>query len=185
THLVAALGLSRATMDSARVAGAVAGAGLSTFLGIGPSYVCIAALYALSVALMFRVPRRAAIPAVLPGGGGNRLPRPSRWRDLRDGFAHVGGPPELLALMWLAFLVTLTAYPASGNLLPYATRHVFHADGTALGWLVASFSLGGLLASITMVMNGRPAPPEWSARVPTALLHRMVVRVGPAPARTG
>src|SRR5262245_28780323 len=86
THLVAALGLSRATMDSARVAGALAGAGLSALLGIGPSYACIAALYALSVALMLRVPRRAAITAAVPGGSVNRVPRPSRWRDLRDGF---------------------------------------------------------------------------------------------------
>jgi hypothetical protein len=35
-HLFGALGLSRATMDSARVAGALVGAGLSTVLGMGP-----------------------------------------------------------------------------------------------------------------------------------------------------
>ena len=34
-HLMGALGLSRATMDSARIAGALAGAGLSTALGVG------------------------------------------------------------------------------------------------------------------------------------------------------
>src|SRR5688572_621640 len=37
--MMGALGMSRATMDSARVGGALAGAGLSTALGIGYTYV--------------------------------------------------------------------------------------------------------------------------------------------------
>ena len=42
-HLMGALGMSRATMDSARVGGALAGAGLSTMLGIGLTYVFVTA----------------------------------------------------------------------------------------------------------------------------------------------
>jgi nitrate/nitrite transporter NarK len=57
-YMMGALGLSRATMDSARVAGALAGAGLSTVLGIGYAYVVVTSLYLASLALTFR--RRAA-----------------------------------------------------------------------------------------------------------------------------
>jgi predicted MFS family arabinose efflux permease len=179
-HLVGALGLSRATMDSARVAGALAGAGLSALLGIGPSYICIAALYALSVALTFRVPRRAALPAAYSGGSAAGLTRSSRWRDLRDGLAHVLRTPELLALMWLAFLINLTAYPASGGLLPYVARQVFHADATGLGWLVASFSLGGLLASVTIVLTGGPRHAERYTLVHTAIWYALLLGFGQA-----
>ena len=50
-HLIGALGMSRATMDSARVGGALAGAGLSTALGLGVTYAVVTVLYAASLAL--------------------------------------------------------------------------------------------------------------------------------------
>ena len=71
-------------------------------------------------------------------------------------------------MMWLAFLINLTAYPASSGLLPYVAKRVYHVDATGLGWLVASFSFGGLLASITMVLTGGPRHPERSTLVHTA-----------------
>ena len=75
-------------------------------------------------------------------------------------------------MMWLAFLINLTAYPASSGLLPYVARRVYEVDATGLGWLVASFSLGGLLASITMVVTGGhatpSAPPSCTRRSGTA-----------------
>jgi MFS family permease len=74
-HLVGALGVSRATMDSARVAGALAGAALSTLLGIGYTYVFVTSFYLASLALTFGVSRRPPVPdpvgiprAVFSGG---------------------------------------------------------------------------------------------------------------------
>ena len=61
-HLMGAVGLSRATMDSARVAGALAGAALSTVLGIGPTYVLVTSFYVASLALTFGVARRPPCP---------------------------------------------------------------------------------------------------------------------------
>ena len=67
-HLMGALGLSRATMDSARIAGALAGAGLSTALGLGLTYLFVTSFYLASLALTFGVSRRppAADPAAAP-----------------------------------------------------------------------------------------------------------------------
>ena len=56
-HLMGAVGMSRATMDSARVAGALAGAALSTTLGIGATYAVVAAFHVASLALTFGVAR--------------------------------------------------------------------------------------------------------------------------------
>src|SRR5947207_12902913 len=83
-HLMGALGMSRATMDSARVGGALAGAGLSAMLGVGLTYVAVTALYVASLALTFGVAQRRP-PAR----------RSSRWRQLKDGLARVLTLPAL------------------------------------------------------------------------------------------
>jgi MFS family permease len=181
-HMMSALGLSRATIDSARAAGALTGAGLSTALGLGPTYVLVTALYATSLALTLGVSRRPPVPdpaaaprAASPGAAPSHA---SGWRDLRDGFAHVWRTPELLAVMWLAFLINLTAYPVSGGLLPYVAKRVYEVDATGLGWLVASFSLGGLLGSMAMVATGGARRPERSAIVATGVWYALLLGFG-------
>ena len=142
-HLVGALGVSRATMDSARVAGALVGAALSTVLGIGYTYVVVTSFYVASLCADLRCVAPAAVRGLRETETSVDVSRPSRWRDLKDGLVHVLRTPTLLAMMWLAFLINLTAYPASSGLLPYVARRVYEVDATGLGWLVASFSLGG------------------------------------------
>ena len=87
------------------------------------------------------------------------LARPSAWRDLREGLAHIWSSPQLLAAMLLALLVNLTAFPLSGGLLPYVVREVYRLDQTALGYLVAAFAFGALLGSMIVSLreDARPA----------------------------
>jgi MFS family permease len=182
-HLVGALGMSRATMDSARIGGALAGAGLSTVLGIGYTYVVVTAFYAASLLLTFRISRARpvpdpAAPSPYPLPLAGERDGGSRWRDLKDGLAHVRETPRLLAPMWLAFLINLTAYPASGGLLPYVAQRVYQVDATGLGWLVAAFSCGGLLASIGVVLTGGPRHPERTTLVHTALWYALLLGFG-------
>ena len=166
-HLIGALGMSRATMDSARVGGALAGAGLSTALGLGVTYAVVTVLYAASLALTFGVSRRPPMPDPAGAPRGATLPAPSRGRDLKDGLLRVATTPELLAMMLLAFLINLTAYPVTGGLLPFAARSVYHVDATGLGLLVASFAFGGLLASLATVLTGGSRHPERATLVGT------------------
>ena len=184
-HLMGALGMSRATMDSARVGGALAGAGLSTMLGIGLTYVFVTAFYLASLALTFGVARArpvpdpgAASPYPLPLGGQREA---SGWRELKDGVAHILSRPQLLAPMWLAFLINLTAYPASGGLLPYIAQRVYQVDATGLGWLAAAFSFGALLASIAMVVTGGPSHPERYTLVHTVLWYGLLLAFAHVP----
>jgi MFS family permease len=188
-HLMGALGMSRATMDSARVGGALAGAGLSTMLGIGVTYVFVTAFYLASLALTFGVARArpvpdpgAASPYPLPLGGQREA---SGWRELKDGVAHIVSRPQLLAPMWLAFLINLTAYPASGGLLPYIAQRVYHVDATGLGWLAAAFSFGALLASIAMVVTGGPSHPERYTLVHTVLWYGLLLAFAHVPSLGG
>ena len=188
-HLMGALGMSRATMDSARVGGALAGAGLSTMLGIGLTYVFVTAFYLASLALTFGVARArpvpdpgAASPYPLPLGGQREA---SGWRELKDGVAHIVSRPQLLAPMWLAFLINLTAYPASGGLLPYIAQRVYQVDATGLGWLAAAFSFGALLASIAMVVTGGPSHPERYTLVHTVLWYGLLLAFAHVPTLGG
>ncbi len=183
-HLLGAVGLSRATMDSARVVGALAGAALSTVLGIGPTYVLVTSFYVASLALTFGVARRPAVPD--PGGTPRAVsvvvpvavPVPSRWRDLKDGLLYVLRTPELLAMMWLAFLINLTAYPVSSGLLPYVAKHVYQVGATGLGWLASSFAFGSLLGSIATVVTGGSRRPERSMLIYTASWYAVLLGFG-------
>jgi predicted MFS family arabinose efflux permease len=153
-QLMRAMGVSRTTADSARVAGALAGAGLVATLGMGPAYVGVCAFYAVSFLLTLGVANSRTSPRVVTARA------PSPWRDLREGLGYVITTPHLLAAMVLAFQVNLTAFPLMYGLLPYVAREVYQVDQTGLGWLVASFSFGALMGSIALSTHGaniRPA----------------------------
>ncbi|MBV9967133.1 MAG: MFS transporter, partial [Alphaproteobacteria bacterium] len=103
--LMATMGVSRTTADSARIAGALFGAGLFAAFGMGPVYLAITGFYALGFLLTLGVAgRRRRVDAALIG-------RQSLWRELAEGLAYVWDTPCSLAAMWLAFLVNLTAFP--------------------------------------------------------------------------
>jgi MFS family permease len=170
-QLTGAMSISRTTTDSARVAGALAGAGMVAALGMGPAYVAIVSLYAVSFLLTLGVARDAPadepdppVPAALTAGatvsgatasGNIALPGPtSPWRDLGEVCIHVWRTPYLLAAMCLAFLVNLTAFPMSAGLLPYVAKDVYGTGQTGLGYLAAGFSFGALLGSLLLTRYG-------------------------------
>lgn len=145
-QLVGAMGISRTTTDSARVAGALTGAGLVATLGMAPAYSAVTLLYAISTLLTLGTARRA-------GDGGAATARPSALRDLRDSFAYVWRTPHLLAAMTLALLVNFCAFPLMGGVLPYVAREVYATDQTGLGYLAASFAFGALVGSLGLSTN--------------------------------
>jgi len=123
-RLMGAMSIQRTTLDSARIVGALTGAGLVAALGIGPAYLVVAGFYVSSVLLTLQAgSARAARHSAEGAAGRARLGSP--WRDLREGFAYVRHTPHLLAMMCLAFLLNLTAFPLSHGLLPYVARDVY------------------------------------------------------------
>ena len=162
--LMAAASVSRTTQDSARVMGALTGAGIVATLGMGIAYVAVACLYAASFMLSLRVGGSVADRADARTGstvntGKIDVPATSLWRDLRDGAIHVWRTPQLLAAMSLAFLVNLTAFPLTNGLMPYVAKEIFHTDQTGLGYLAASFAFGALMGSIFLSRFGHALPP--------------------------
>jgi MFS family permease len=141
-QLMGALGISRMTSDSARIAGALAGAGLVASLGMTWAYAVVTCLYVVSMLLSRGVQdlsRSDSPPAIS-----------SPLQDLKSAFSYVWQKPVLMGAMLLAFGVNLFAFPFSLGLLPYVAKNIFLTDQTGLGLLGASFALGGLLASMIL-----------------------------------
>ncbi|MGQ0749469.1 MAG: MFS transporter [Betaproteobacteria bacterium] len=155
-QLMAAMGIQRTTQDSARIAGALSGAGLVATLGMGPAYLAVAALYVTSVLLTLKAgSARPVDPALAsPKPAERTVARASPWRELKEGLVYVWNTPLLLAVMCLAFLLNLTAFPLSSNLLPYVAKEIYLADQTVLGYMVAGAASGALITSLAVSRYG-------------------------------
>ena len=144
-QITAALGLSRMTSDSARIAGALAGASVFAQFGLVAAYVVITILYIMSFIFSRGVAGRsqhAGHPSAV-----------SPIRDLKEAFVYAWGKPELLGPIAIAFLINLLAFPFSLGLLPYIARTIYEVNQTGLGLLSASFSVGALLGSLVLGSN--------------------------------
>jgi MFS family permease len=151
--LTPAMGIARTTSDTARIFGALTGAGLFAAIGIGPSYVAITAFYLIGAILTWntvapgqaRAEERAAEQAEH---------KPSPWRELWEGLVLVWNTPRLLAIVWYALLFNFAVFPLTNGLMPYAARDIFHTDQTGLGYLTASVAAGAFIGSIAMTRSG-------------------------------
>jgi predicted MFS family arabinose efflux permease len=139
--LLGALGLSRTTSDTARMAGAFAGAGGVALIGMGPAYAVVTALYVAATLLSLGIARARPAPARAPA---------HPLSDIKEGFSYVWHTPEQLGAFSIAFLVNLLAYPFVLGLLPYVAKEVYGAGQAVLGYLVAAFWLGALTGSLSV-----------------------------------
>ena len=154
-QLTAAMSISRTTSDTARIAGALAGAGLFAMFGMAPAYVAITILYALGSLLTWCAVQAKSETADAAAAVTTEVAASaSTWADLREGVVHIWNTPSLLAIVWLAFLFNLTAFPLTNGLLPYVAREIYRIDQTGLGYLIASLAFGALLGAIVMTWFG-------------------------------
>jgi Na+/melibiose symporter-like transporter len=151
--LTAAMGIARTTSDTARIFGALTGAGMFAAIGIGPSYTAITVFYLLSAILTWNTvaPRSARAEAI---AAEQAETKPSPWRELWEGILLVWNTPRLLAIVWYAFLFNFAVFPLTNGLMPYAARDIFGTDQTGLGYLIASVAAGAFIGSIIMTRSG-------------------------------
>lgn len=168
--LMSAIGLSRITTDSARVAGALAGAGVVALLGMGWAYAMVIAFYATSVALTFGIAGRPANMALAPRG--------SPWRELREAARSIQEAPAQLAAMLLAFLINLTAYPFILGLLPFVARDVYGTGQTGLGYLIASAAAGAIVAALLLSRLGATVKPARAMLLASLAWHALLIVFG-------
>ena len=156
--LLNAMGLSRTTMDGAKMAGTLAGRRSSRAWGWGSVPGGDRLLPAQRGAL-------AADQAGAPAGAG-------QWRaggagrtagalaDLRSGVAYMRLSPTIVAIMFLAFLVNLTVFPLTNGLMPVVARDVFGGGPEVLALLLSTAAVGALAGSLALVALPRVRRPE-------------------------
>lgn len=145
-QLVGALGISRITVDSARMVGALAGVGIFAAYGMVVAYVMITSLYLICLLLSLGV--AGADRQLLA----QRTPS-SSLQDLKLGFQYVSAKPELVGTTSLAFWVNVFAFPIGIGLLPFVANNVYQAPQEMLGWLGAAYAFGSLLGSLFISSN--------------------------------
>jgi MFS family permease len=151
--LTAAMGIARTTSDTARIFGALTGAGLFSAIGIGPSYVAITILYLVGAALTWNTVAPGQAAAEERAAEEAEL-KPPPWQELWGGMVLVWNTPRLLAIVWYAFLFNFAVFPLTNGLMPYAARDIFHTNQTGLGYLTASVAAGAFIGSIGMTRSG-------------------------------
>jgi predicted MFS family arabinose efflux permease len=171
--LTAAMGVSRTTMDSAKVGGALLGTGFMAAFGMGPVYLLITCMY-IGGALLTLSTRITGSSAASPQTPGLAAPS-TPWRELKEGMVYIWRTPRLRAAMMLAALVNLTAFPLTGGLMPYVAKEVFQLDQQGLGWLVASFSVGAFIGSVSISTVGTRLPPGRTMLATTLLWYLCLV----------
>ena len=112
--LLGALGISRTTSDTARVAGALAGTAGVALIGMGAAYVVVTAMYVAAFLLSLGI---AGAPA-------KARQEAHPVAELKEAFAYVWSKPDLLGAFSMAFLVNLLAFPFVLGLLPYVAKDV-------------------------------------------------------------
>jgi len=146
-----AMGLSRMTMDTARIAGSLAGAGLFATVGLGAAYIGVVAFYTLSLTLTLGTSR------VKPDRDGAPFRIVS---EVKEGLFFTWQSPRIAALMAFAVLVNLCAFPINMGMLPFTAREVLGMDETGLGQMMAMFGAGALVGSLTIAWTGGPRQRE-------------------------
>jgi predicted MFS family arabinose efflux permease len=157
--LMGAMSIQRTTQDSAKVAGALSGAGLVALLGIGQAYVVVASFYALSAILTLKGADSRHGTQAAPRPVATQAARASPWGDLRAGMAYVWNTPLLLASMCFAFLLNCTAFPMMNGLMPVMAKEIYHTNQAGLGYLIAAGGFGALMSSVVMSRIGHRVRP--------------------------
>ena len=146
THLMSAMGIQRTTQDTARIAGALSGAGLMGLVGMGPAYAVIFCLYTASFLLTTQTGAAKPVDTAPPEQPGSQSP----WRDLKEGLNYVFTTPYLLGTMVLALLLNMTAFPLANSLQPYIVKEVFGGNQATLGYMIACTGSGAVFGSIAL-----------------------------------
>ena len=170
SKLMSAMGLSRTTMDTARIIGALFGAGLFSLFGLGVAYIVVSLFYAISFLLTLGIAGKKTNPVGLNG-----KIQDSVFFNFKQGLIYVWKTPALLAAMWLAFLVNLTVFPVSHGILPYVAKSIYQVDESGLSHLVASYAFGALLGSITMVLIKLKKNPARFMIINIFLMHLLII----------
>lgn len=139
--LLNGVALTRMGRDIMQVLGPVTGGYLLSKWEIGVSYVGVMGLYGIGVAFAF------TLRSLMAGGSARE---PSMVANIREALGYVRRQEIILALLLMAFLVNLTAFPLNQGLIAVLAKDVLDVGATGLGQLLAAYALGSMFGSVLL-----------------------------------
>ncbi len=139
--LHSAIGLSRSTLDGARVMGAIVGGTILETLGLDVAYSAITVLYLLATIAAFKVDRTHAPESV-------KAPSESVFTGIKQGLTHIRASAHLPGLIYFSFLVEFSAFPLVNGLMTVIGDEFYSLGGTGIGILAGIASGGALLGAL-------------------------------------
>lgn len=145
-HLTSAIGLLQVSQGLTAVVGALTGGYLYEIVGAGGCFALITGAFLFSGIVL--TPIRLA-------GGTSLVAKESVWKSLAEGTRYIANDRSLSALMLLAAIANLFAFPCTVGVMAVFARDVLHVSSEGLGFLVAAEGLGGLLGSLFLSSLGQ------------------------------
>ena len=144
-RLMNALAITRTGRDATQVFGPILGGILLSQAGMSWVYLLVVFVHLTGATLSFWLrPPRSTSTAKGVSVMGNLV---------RTG-GYIRKQEIILALLLLAFLVNLTAYPLNNGLMPVFARDVLGSGSSGLGLLLGAYAIGGLMGSL--IIAGLP-----------------------------
>ena len=145
-----ATSFSRISQDSARIFGALVGAGLFSWLGLGLAYIFVVIVYTGSLLFTLGVSRAHPRADKAVDNNNQMIPERGLFSELKDGLLYIWNSPGVLAIICLAFLANLTAFPITHGLMPFIAKDILSLDENGLGQLLAAFSFGAVSGALIL-----------------------------------
>ena len=145
-----AIGLSRSTLDGARVVGSIAGGTIFELVGLDWAYVTISILYLLATLAALKVDSRVVT---------TKLGTESIRQGLSEGLRYVRKSDLLPGLIFFSFLIEFSAFPIVNGLMTVIGDELYGLGGTGIGLLAAAASIGALSGALLLGVKKNIANP--------------------------
>jgi len=147
-----AIALNATAVNASRIVGPSAGGVLIVTFGMGGNFLLQAGLYLCMVAAIF--PMKAPYRDIASSS------KASAFQSLKEGIQYVWGNKTMFGLVILSFIPSLFVVPIL-QIMPVFTEEVLHANADVYGYLMASFGVGGISATLTMASFGDVIGSGW------------------------
>ncbi len=145
-----AIGLSRSTLDGARVVGSILGGTIFELLGLDWAYVTITVLATLATLAALKVDSRSVTA---------KLSSSSIKSGLGEGLRYIRQSDLLPGLIFFSFLIEFSAFPIVNGLMTVIGDELYGLGGTAIGLLAAAASAGALVGALVLGIKQNIANP--------------------------
>ena len=167
-----AVGLSRSTLDGARVIGSIVGGTIFELLGLDWAYIVISVLYLLATLASLKIDSRVVVAQASSIGIRS---------GISEGFRFVKQSRMLPGLIFFSFLIELSAFPIVNGLMTVIGDELYDLNGTGIGLLAATASIGALVGSLVVGLRRGVSNPGRIVIIGSIVWHLLMLVLATTP----